>query len=159
MTGALARVQTSTAEMCAIALEWPDLDPRLGFRQLGGWGHKELTDIVVDAQSKLVAIRKSLESLPDHFPVALSLPTLPLPPLFPTPSWQLSESELHLRHAVDELALSAAGRPNIRFVRPQGQEMDARSPHASDFKGELVSGLPYSIAHADQVARYLAQLL
>ena len=159
MTGALARVQTSTAEMCAIALEWPDLDPRLGFRQLGGWGHKELTDIVVDAQSKLVAIRKSLESLPDHFPVALSLPTLPLPPVFHTPSWQLSEAELHLRHAVDELALWAAGRPNIGLVRPQGQQMDVRSSRAFDFKGELLAGLPYAIAHADQLAQYLAQLL
>jgi FkbH-like protein len=159
MTGALARIQTSRVDMCAIALEWPDLDPRLGFRQLGGWGYKELADIVVDVQSKLVAIRESLENLPDHFPVALSLPTLALPPVFHTPSWQLGEAEIRLRQAANELALWAIGKPNIRLARPQSQEMDVRSPQTFDFKGELLAGLPYAISHADQLAQSLAQLL
>lgn len=159
LTGAVERLQPSTVDMCAIALEWPDLDPRLGFRQLGGWGYRELADIAVDAQSKLVAIKESLENLPNHFPVALSLPALALPPVFYTPSWQLCGVEIGLRRAADELALWAAGRPNIRLVRSQRQPVDVRTPQAFDFKGELMAGLPYTIAHADQLAHAFALLL
>ena len=159
MTGALARIRPAVLDMCAIALEWSDLDPRLGFRQLGGWGHKELADILGDAQAKLAAITESLASLPDRFPVVLSLPTLVLPPVFHTPSWQFCEAEIRLLQAANELALWAHGRPNIRLVRPRSQQMDVCSPQAFDLKGELMAGLPYTIAHADQLAQSFAQLL
>src|ERR1019366_10607829 len=62
MKGALARVRSSLLDMCAVALEWPDLDPRLGFRQMGGWGHKELADIIENTQANLGAMRESLAS-------------------------------------------------------------------------------------------------
>ena len=137
LAGTLARSDT-IFDMYAVALEWSDLDPRLGFRQLGGWGHKELTDIVTDVKAKLVAIRTSLESLPGHFPVALSLPTLPLPPIFPTPSWQICEAELRLRLAAEELALWTTGRSNIRLVNLKVNQSDLRSPQVFDFKGELM---------------------
>jgi FkbH-like protein len=164
MTGALARVLGSTADMCAIALEWQDVDSRLGFRQLGGWGPKELANIVVGVQSKVVAIKEALESLPTHLPIALSLPALALPPVFHTPPWQLSEAEIRLRQAAGELALWASGRANIRLVRQHRQQredqaVDVCSPQAFDFKGELLAGLPYSIAHADRLAQSFAQLL
>lgn len=152
LVGALQRLQTPLADMCAIALEWPDLDPRLGFRQLGGWGPAELADIVVDVQKRLLAIRESLESLPTHFPVALSLPTLPQPPVFHTPSCQLSEAEIRLRQAAGDLALWAVGRPNLRVARLQ-------SPPAFDFKGEMMAGLPYAMSHADHLAQSFAQIL
>lgn len=157
--GALARVPAAGADMCAIALEWPGLDPRLGFRQLGGWGYKELADIVVDVQSRLVWVRESLEKLPDHMPVALSLPTLALPPVFHTPSWQLSVAEIQLRCAADELALWTTSRPNMRLVRIQNQQTNEHSQQGFDFKSELMAGLPYEIAHADQLAQSFAQLL
>jgi FkbH-like protein len=161
--GALTRLQSSDADigadMCAIALEWPDLDPRLGFRQLGGWGYKELADIVADLPSKLVSVRESLERLPNHMPVALSLPTLKLPPVFHTPSWQLSEAEIRLRQASDAVALWAVGRPNLRLARAHSEPTDERSSQAFDFKGELTAGLPYTIAYADQLALSFAQLL
>jgi FkbH-like protein len=159
LTGALTRIDPSQLDMCAIALEWPDLDPRLGFRQLGGWGHKELADIIEDAQAKLSYIRTTLAQMPDPFPVALSLPTLDLPPVFHTPSWQLSEAEVRLRQAMNNLALWASTRPNVRFVRPQGDALAANSAPAFDFKGELMAGLRYTVDHADRLALSFAQLL
>ena len=159
LTGALTRIDPSLLDMCAIALEWPDLDPRLGFRQVGGWGHKEIADIVEDAQAKLGYIRETLAKMPDYFPIAVSLPTLDLPPIFHTPSWQLCEAEVRLRQAVNDLALWATATPNVRFARPQSQAIDARSTPAFDFKGELMAGLPYSVDHADRMALSFAQLL
>jgi FkbH-like protein len=159
LAGTLARIQTSTLDMCAIALEWPDLDSRLGFRQLGGWGPRELADCVVSAQSKFLAIRSSLEAVPNHVALAVSLPTLALPPVFHIPSWQLGEPEMRLRHAAGEFALWAAGRPHIRFVNAPRPGMDVPSAQAFNFKAELLAGLPYAIFHADQVAQSLARLL
>ena len=53
----------------------------------------QLADILENAQAQLSYIRETLAKMPDHFPLALSLPTLDLPPIFHTPSWQLSEAE------------------------------------------------------------------
>jgi FkbH-like protein len=159
LAGTVARLQNSALDMCAIALEWSDLDPRLGFRRLGGWGHQEVADIVADAKAKLVAIRTSLESLPDHFPVALSLPILPLPPVFHTPSWQICAAELCLRLAADELALWTTGRANIRLVNLRAHQTNLRSPQVLDFKGELIAGLPYAMSHTDELAQCFAHLL
>lgn len=159
LTGALTRIDTSLLDMCAIALEWPDLDPRLGFRQLGGWGHRELADIVEDAQAKLSYIHETLAKIPDHFPLALSLPTLDLPPIFHTPSWQLCEAEVRLRQAMNGLALWASAKTNLRLVRLQGDALAANSTPPFDFKGQLMAGLPYSMDHADRLALSFAQLL
>ena len=159
LIGTLARIQASTVDICAIVLEWPDLDPRLGFRQLGGWGPRELADCVVGVESRFLAIRSSLEAVPNHIALAVSLPTLALPPVFHIPSWQLGELEIRLRHAADEFALWATGRPNIRFVHAQSQQTEVPSAEVFDFKGELLAGLPYAIFHADQLAYSLARLL
>jgi FkbH-like protein len=159
MTGALARIHPSLLDMGAIALEWQDLDPRLGFRQLGGWGYKELADIVTDARAMLGTIRESLADLPEGFHLALSLPTLDLPPIFYTPSWQLCEAEISLRQAVDEFAFWASGRPDIRLVGPHRRQIDAISSQVFDLRADLTAGLPYAIDHADKLAQSFARLL
>lgn len=153
LTGALTRIDPAQASHGAIALEWTDLDPRLGFRQLGGWGPKELADIGENVHAKLSALKESLLNLPDHFPLALSLPTVDLAPIFHTPSWQLCEAEIRLRHAIDEFALWATSTPNIKLVR-----LNATLP-PFDLKGELMAGLPYTLAHADRLAEAFAKLL
>ena len=154
LTGSLKRIPTPLLDGCAIALEWPDLDPRLGFRRLGGWGPKELADVIRDVQTRLLEIEDSLTNLPANLPVVLSLPTLDLPPVFHTPAHQLSEAEVQLRQVVNELSFWASGRPNIKLVHPMGDPQ-----HRFDFKGELIAGLPYTLLHADQLARSFAQLL
>ncbi len=153
--GTLARIETSAADMLAIAIEWADLDRRLGFRHLGGWGPKELPDIVSGAQASLVAFRTGLEALSDHVPIAVSLPTLDLPPVFQAPSWQLGEAEICLWRAVDDFAGWAVARRNVHVAKVER----ATSPPAFDFKGELLAGLPYTMPHAERMGRTLAQLL
>lgn len=157
--GTLASLQASSLDMCAVVLEWPDLDTRLGFRQLGGWGPRELADCVAGVQAKFLAIRKSLEAVQDNIPIAVSLPTLALPPVFHTPSWQLSEPDICLRQAADQFALWAADKPNLRVAHVPSLQANVPSAQAFDFKGELLAGLPYTILHAEQVAQSLAQLL
>src|SRR5882762_9443331 len=73
--GTLSRIEETAVDGCVIVLEWPDLDARLGFRQLGGWGPKDLTDIVRSVESKLFGLRETLARAPRHLPVVISCPT------------------------------------------------------------------------------------
>ena len=57
--GTLSQIGGSSPDACAIVLEWPDLDLRLGFRQLGGWGPKEVANIVEGVESKLIGLRET----------------------------------------------------------------------------------------------------
>ena len=157
--GTLSRIENSPPDACAVVLEWPDLDPRLGFRQLGGWGPKDLSDIVTGVESKLGGLREVLSRTPRHLQVVLSFPSLPLPPVFPTPACQFSEAELRLQRAVDEFALWATGRPNFSVVNRQYLLRISPSTQRYDFKADLLTGVSYTLAHAERLGALLAQLL
>src|SRR5262249_51985132 len=142
MAGSLALFKSLAPDMAAIALEWPDLDRRLGFRHLGGWGPKELSDIVRNVEATLHSVRQFLEPVPADVSIAVSLPTLDLPPVFHTASWQLSDAEVRLRQAVNDFASWAGSKQNLRIAN-----LACTGSHASsfDFKGEILAGLPYSV--------------
>jgi len=158
LLGTLRQLPTRDLDLCAVAIEWPDLDPRLGFRQLG-WDGRQLGDVVKTVESALGALREILARAPEYTPLALSLPTLPLPPLLPAPSQRASETELCLRRSVDEFALWSAGRPGIRVVHPEYLARVSPPAERFDFKSELLAGLPYTLAHADALASVMADLL
>jgi FkbH-like protein len=157
--GTLARASEAGLHAIAVPLEWADLDPRLGFRQLGGWGPEELTDIASSAGSRLGWVRQRLAEAPEHVRIAVALPTTALPPVFYTPAWQMSPHELAIQQALLDFAAWAASRENV-FILNQ-QTLSARSPYDArfDLKSELLTGLPYSIAHASVVAEGLANLI
>src|ERR1700756_2601269 len=39
LPGTLEQLADKKLQAAALVIEWSDLDPRLGYRQLGGWGH------------------------------------------------------------------------------------------------------------------------
>lgn len=157
--GTLARGSEEGLHAIAVPLEWADLDPRLGFRQLGGWGPNELTDITSSVAMRLGWIRDRLAAAPDYVKIALAMPTTAIPPVFYTPAWQTSPHELAIQHAMLDLASWAASRPNV-FILNQ-QTLFARSPYDTrfDLKSELLTGLPYTIPHAALLAEGLANLI
>jgi FkbH-like protein len=159
LMGTLSGMTSSSEDMVAVAIEWPDLDSRLGFRHAGGWGPRELGDILTTVQTKLHAFREILATVPRQVQLALSLPTLPLPPIFPTPSWQLSLPEQRLLQALDEFARWAGGRAGLRIVNPRYLWQVSNPTERFDFKSELLTGISYTRPHADQLAACLAQLL
>ena len=157
LSGALSGTGRQT-DAVVVALEWPDLDPRLGLRDLGGWGDAELRDIEHSVDGRVAELGSGLRSAAAVCPVVLSGPTLPLPPLTHTASWQASGLELRLRRAVAELAAEAA-EANVRVV--SAQLLDAVSPAAErrDVKADLAAGFPYSLVHADHLAALLAAVI
>lgn len=156
LAGTLERA--GDADAIAIAIEWADLDPRLGYRSLGGWGPAQERDIVTHARAALQRIGAAIDKL-SGIPVAISTPTLPLPPAFHTADWEAGASELELEQAIAGFASSAVRRPRTFVVNQRRLLQDSPVAARFDLKSEFSTGLPYTLSHADQVAQALARLI
>ena len=157
--GSLERLSKIQLEGIAVILEWSDLDPRLGIRRLGGWGPKDLTDIVSTAQARLAQFEKAVSVAAENVRLVICPPTLPLPPVSYLPSWQSGAFDWQLRQCLARFATLADQSANVKLVNPQ--LLDQRSPPGDrlDVQSELMSGFPYRLAHASTVAQLLARLL
>jgi len=143
----------------AVVLEWQDLDPRLGIRRLGGWSPHDLPDILKGCRKMLARLRAGLAEAAANKPIALTLPTLPLPMIGITPSWEESQIRLELDLLLDEFRAQIGELRLARLV--SRQELDLRSPldQRFDVQSELNAGYPYKNTHADVVGELLAHLL
>jgi FkbH-like protein len=152
----LEAISDSAIDGVAIALEWSDLDARLDFRSAGSWGRSAATDIVANTQVMLERLAAAIGRVPSGTRVALSLPSLPLPPLFHTPGWQASEHELFLESEIFRFAAGAtqSGRTTITNTRRLAEASQLGANF--DLKSHLHTGLPYTTAHADLIASQLA---
>jgi len=157
--GTLESAATSGEKTLAIALEWPDLDARLGFRQTGGWSREQLSDILPEVRRSLDRLKAALAHLPAAMHFAISLPTLPPSPVFATPGWLYSQAESDLQAALAEFAGAVLTLPNSSIVNRAWLDERSQPALRFDLKSELLTGLPYSLPHADAVGHALAQLL
>jgi FkbH-like protein len=146
-------------EAAAIPLEWPDLDPRLGYRRLGGWGPAELADLDQTVRGRIEQILHLLDQAPPALRIALALPGLPLPPAFTAPGWQAGEAELRLHESVAAFAAAAAKRAHTCLVSSQRLALLSTPDGRADFKSDLLGGLPYTVPHASALAECLANLI
>jgi FkbH-like protein len=148
----LHRAAKQAAEGAVVALEWSDLDQRLGMRASAGWGKEVLADVLQQVPEKLRRLTAGLAEAAKQMPVAVIMPTLPLPPLTHFPLSQANPVELHLRCAAASSLNNISGLRGVRLVSES--ELDLRSPHAAryDAKLDLHAGFPYTVPHAVAVA-------
>lgn len=142
-----------------IALEWADLDARLDYRSAGSWGRTATDDIVASAKSVLGRLLAALARIPAGPRVALSLPTLSLPPLFHTAGWQASGHEVALQAHLARFAADLAQDGRVAMVNAQRLAEESPAAERLDLKSDLYTGLPYTIEHADKLAAQLALAL
>ena len=147
------------SQAVAVPLEWADLDQRLGYRQTGGWSPSDLGDIVANAGQMLKRLESAIQRVRPSIKVAVSLPSLALPPVFLNPSWQAGEAEMRLEQSLMDFGASIASQPHVAVV--SRRHLDEISPRAGrfDLKSELLVGLSYTVPHADYLAGSLAQLI
>jgi FkbH-like protein len=159
LVGNVERVQSAHCDVLVVAIEWQDLDPRLGIRSLGGWRADDLPDIVKSAERMLARLEKGILGAAASIPTYISLPTLPFPPLFTTASQQESGYEAQLRVSSSRLASALATHSRIRIISPQ--HLDEISPSATrlDIQSELSAGFPYRLPHASAIAELFAALI
>jgi FkbH-like protein len=142
----------------AIVIEWPDLDPRLGLRRAGGWEPSQLQDILREVNRSCELLEKRIATIAGNFPLVVSFPTLPLPPVSFTPLARASELMLELRGRVANLAAALSHLPGVRIVN--SQRLDTlSSSRRFDVNSDLASGFPYTLAHASALAQVLAELV
>jgi FkbH-like protein len=158
LAGTIERESSKDTQAIAVALEWPDLDGRLGYRSLGGWGPAAESQIVNNVRAALERIGNAVERFSASVPVAVSLPSLPLPPVFHPPGWQAGEAELEIWAALMNFAASLARHRRVSVASPQ--RLGEQSTFGClDLKGDLLTGHPYLVSHADAVGATLARLL
>jgi FkbH-like protein len=148
------------ADVCAavVVIEWPDLDPRLGLRRAGGWEPSQSQDILREVNRNCELLEKRIASAAKSFPLVVSLPTLPLPPVAFAPLVRASEFTLELRKRIALLGAALSRLPGVRIVDPQ--RLDALSPSRRlDVNSDLSTGFPYTLAHASALAQVLAELV
>jgi hypothetical protein len=131
LTGNIERIGPGDCDALVVLIEWRDLDPRLGIRNLGGWRVADLLDIVNSVERMLGRLEQAILAAAASLPTYISLPTLPLPPLFTTPSQQTSSYELRLRESISRFAASLATLARVRILG--AQQLDEMSPPAGRF--------------------------
>jgi FkbH-like protein len=156
--GTVERMPEGRFDAAAVVLEWPDFDPRLDLRHLGGWDPVARDDILQTVTGRAARFREALARAAAACPVALCLPTLPLPPVSYLPGWQAGVFEVRLAEHVSALAALSQAE-GVRIVNKARLDRDSPVRDRRDVKGELTSDFPYRLPHADLVASALAQLL
>src|SRR6202022_4972138 len=76
LAGSLERLDANALDGLAVALEWPDLDSRLGIRELGGWQVSDVHEIASSVDLQLSRLQRALNTAAPFVPVGLSLPPI-----------------------------------------------------------------------------------
>jgi FkbH-like protein len=154
----LEHLDGSSVDASAIVLEWPDLDPRLGIRRLGGWGPGDLPDVVQNVRAQSLRIQRIVERLSPQMTLAICLPTLPVPPVSFMPGWSASHFDVDLEESVSSLRIKIS-KTSARVVNPQRIGWLSPMRDRLDVKSELLFGFPYKVPHAEVLAELLACLI
>jgi len=159
LAGNLERLQASGGSVICAVIEWADLDPRLGIRSLGSWRSTDIPDIVESARRQSERVSRYVKRLAEGLSVYVSLPTLPLPPIFVTRASQVHHDECELREIAASLATSLSACQRVKVVN--AQRLDEISPFGErlDPKAEISSGFPYGLQHASRLAELIATLI
>jgi FkbH-like protein len=159
LIGNIERLKPSEADMLVIALEWSDLDPRLGIRSLGGWRPSDIVDIVQSVELNSGRLQNALQIVSRSMTVVVSLPTLPLPPVFTTRPLQSGPCEIQLRRILAQLAESASGLSGVRILSEQRLAAVSAPNARYDVKSDLGAAFPYTLGHASALGELLACLI
>ena len=152
LEGNIQRARKETADGAVVALEWSDLDARLGFRASAGWGQQTLEDIAAQAAEKCGRLANGLAELAETMPVVVAGPTIGIPDLTSTPPSQANSLELELNSVLAQFLKKIGAHRNIRLVSAGALGMASPSASRHDVKMDLLTGFPWTALHADAVA-------
>src|ERR1700730_16121477 len=131
LAGSLERLDPKALDGLAVALEWPDLDSRRGIRELGGWQVSDVHEIASSVDRQLARFLHALKTAARSVPVVVSLPTIPLPPLFYSPPNINSVEKTKLFLSLAKFAAHLSEEPGIRVL--DSPALDSVSPTAARF--------------------------
>lgn len=159
LEGNIHRARENGGDGAIVIIEWSDLDQRLGFRTSGGWQIETLKDIVVQVEEKCQRIERRLAELVEAMPVVLVGPCLGLPPLTHLPPAQTSACELQLNTILAQFLQRVCAHDQIKLVSPASLALSSPYVTRHDVKMDLLTGFPYTLTHADSVAKVCVDCL
>ena len=159
LAGTLENAAKHPADAIAIAIEWQDLDQRLGYREAGTWGPALETDLFQSLPNTIQRLETAIAQAAASGLAAVSLPTLPFPPAFHGPRCEAGGAELLLKCEVMALAQRLSSIRNVRVLNAEWLANTSPTGARLDLKSDLLIGSPYSLGHADALAAGLAHLL
>ncbi len=148
----IQHVAGASPDLCAVVLEWPDLDPRLGIRESATAPRADLEELSATAEGRLNRLHQALTDLAGLCPVAVLLPSLDLPAIYAAPSGRVGLLEARLSVLVAQFSEKLLAVPGIRVVDP---EIASRR----DVQSDLRSGFPYTSTRAAELAGKIARTL
>lgn len=140
-------------------LEWEDLDPRWGYRNLGDWSAASVQDMFQTAHARLEHIASAVQAAALRGPVVVVPPTLPFPCVQASPVCQLTTSELRLQAALQRVLLELSEHASVRILHSGWLERNSPPVARHDLVGEFRWHLPYTTAHAAQLCQQMVSLL
>jgi FkbH-like protein len=159
LCGNIERINSTGIDFLVVVVEWTDLDSRLGSRTLGGWRPSQMTDILESAARTAERLKSGVISASRTLPTIVSMPTLPIPPMFSSSPSQANSTETELHLIAASLAASFSQQSGIRVVN--GQTLDELSPAKEryDFKADLSTGFPFTLPHTSALSESLSVLI
>lgn len=157
--GNLEKAANSPAAAAAVALEWSDIDQRLGLRSGGGWSKESKKDILAACRERCAYFAGAIRTLAARMPVAVAGPSLPLPPIGHTARVQASLLELDLERQMSAFLLDLSQISGVRIVHRSRMDQLAAGVARLDAKMELLAGFPYTVSYANVLACCLAGAL
>lgn len=161
LLGTLRKLVTDRTEAngVAVVMEWSDLDARLGWRATHGWRPERRTDIAASVTQRLSELKDAITTLAASRPVAVSLPTLPLPPLGLGATGLGDAFAWSLRTHVFHFAAELATDSKVRVLDQQWLDATSTPALRHDLASDLRTGFPYRGEHAEALATGLANVL
>ncbi|MEZ5512885.1 MAG: HAD-IIIC family phosphatase [Steroidobacteraceae bacterium] len=159
LLGTIKATDASSCDALCVVLEYGDLDPRLGYREARRWGPAvaaELADVVAE---RLQHLANAVVAAARTVTVAIAGPTLQPAPLFHTTPWQASSQLLAVEREIANCLNRVGSVPGIAVANSHWLRSTADAAPRHDIRSDLVTGFPYSVAHADRVAECLGALV
>jgi FkbH-like protein len=158
LLGNIRRLEAARPDAGVILIEWSDLDPRLGIRSAGGWTASVRADILLTVKRTIGELEEAIKRC-SHLSIVLSFPTLPLPPVSFTPSWQAGAFELELTSMAQLLMLALSRDSRIRILSLQRNNVTSSGNERFQVQSELSAGFPYNLSHAASLAAGLSRII
>jgi FkbH-like protein len=157
-SGNLERAAASDCDVVAVALEWPDFDPRLGIRAVGS-GPTGLDDLRKTINAQAQHIQQIIERRLSDIPIALSLPSLGTRAVSSEPGCLATGLDCILLQCTADFIDWALRKKNIRILSPRRLDDVSPSNRRRDVRAELATGFPYQLDHASVLAELMSRLI
>jgi len=155
--GALGAPEASLAHVALVALEWADIDPRLGLRRFAAAVGPVAEDILRTAAARLDMLRAAIERQAQTTPVAMALPSLSLPPVFLVPQRQMGLAETSIRLLLLQFAERCLLVDGVSIVNAAQFDQRPAIVNRRAVIGEIGADMPYQTAHLAALASALVE--